>query len=212
MRILRVLTIACLAFCARGQGVQSQSRSWRELSSGLREKTLDTAFPVDGVCDTQNRATLVLFFSPSFSPESQVVLCFAAKADIIAEYRRARFSARTAYRTSEPPQDASTIAAAMSVERVRFTLPAQRGKSWLRDFWASLAQTSADFKIAAPSDLVQLDGTKYRCEYREGLRMRLIVSLQSSELGHADPRDPPIVQWMQNVSRDLQSLMKAPER
>lgn len=190
---------------------QPKQQVWRELDPRERSRVMELAFPRTIEPRTVSQATLILRFSPSFAPESQIIVSMAPDHRVSIQYKAARITLQEAFRRVSQLEASSPAALVkrMEVKSSDIQLTSETSASWFRQFWVALAASSTKLGAQALTGQVQLDGTNYYCEYEEPT-VHLIVELQASELDTVSAGDPALVKWMSEVRRTVQRLAQSP--
>lgn len=201
--ILLLLAVVGPLVAGAQEGRTCSSRTIPEPAEGMYDRVLNRAFRVEPVGTQPPHISIVLRFLPSFHPESEIAIRYADGA-VSAEHMVATVPFDQLWRKyfCKTPTEGA-LAKMMAVRRRRFTAEAETAEKWFRDFWKAINESTTPLQERGSKKLYQLDGTRYRLEYQEGLNS-LSFEIVGSELGHDGTGDLPLVQWMNSVRKEIE--------
>lgn len=226
MTNIRRLMVTCYLLLALGYPggssdgpVQTEAQEVVGLETRLvdtetRSRVLNIIFPTDILEAAYPDAefALVLRFTPSFSPESQITLLkrrsgsvevhdFAILGEPL-EYQLDRIAKETGSRAPEE------LAQHVLLRKRRIEVSPRLAERWLRSF-QQLRLSPARFVIpslgSAHSSSAQVDGTTYQL-WHATVQESTCFKLVGSELGGPARHDHPLVRWMTSVRRQVLRL------
>lgn len=209
--LVLLVCVVCSAF-ARASAQESKSASTARMGrSEVREATLDSAFQFDRGNGQTSSLSMALQFLPSFHCEEAIGVRVDRNgtAFIIHMVATVRFE-DVWQRHSSKSRDPTVLAGLMAVQRRSVDVPNGTLRAWLKDFWPAVSETTPPLAERALKNLIQLDGTQYRLEYRESSSSNSFsFRLLGSELGERNG-DLPIVKWMNTLRGEVSKLSNQP--
>jgi hypothetical protein len=167
----------------------------------LYNKVLDRVFYYYPAKGFYSQFALVLRFLPTFHPASQIVIRYYSRSQIVINYKYAIHQM-----TFAPDYDIDKIAKRMDVQTNIMTVNAQTFDPWFEGFWNAYKNSFKYFKDNSMSNLMQFDGTEYYLDYF-GPQNHILFSIEGSEVNEVDKHDPPIVQWMISIKKEIDKLV-----
>jgi hypothetical protein len=168
----------------------------------LYNRVLDRVFHFYPGTGPYDQVALVLRFLPTFHPESQIVIRYYSRSQIIINYKYAIHQMTN----GAPDYDIDIIAKRMDVQTNIMTVNAQTFDPWFKGFWNAYKNSFKYFKDNSMSNLIQFDGTEYYLEYF-GPQNHILFSIEGSEVNEVDKHDSPIVQWMISIKKEIEKLV-----
>lgn len=211
--ILTVLIIFS-APCVNAQGQTPLQGKPTELSdSEIINRVLDLLFPRDVLEGDNIKFAFVLRFRPSFAPETQITIVERTSGLEVIEYMSLDGNLDqkiTDILIGTGQTDAKEIAQKLRIKkRVLKVSPAQV-RRWRSIFYDRLsAWEKLEKKEPANKKgpfYILLDGTIYNLWYRSRTGA-IFYDLSGSEInGSPSNADSPLIQWMNNVRREIKKL------
>jgi hypothetical protein len=174
------------------------------------KKVFDLAFPPNRGIGISGYWMMVRFL-PSFSAESQIVIRHEGKSEISIDYfvagRGLQSLLAEEFSDSKNP-DISRVAKLMEVKKTSIAAKTDAFEPWFQAFWKAFENSAAPLHKSAYTNYIQLDGTKYVLEYRDGDH-HFSFELRGPELGYEDLNDPddlPLVKWMLVLRKEILEL------
>lgn len=192
-------------------GAPSQESAWptsiRIPQGPARDKIINAAFPRLNASANDGFTEIVVMFSPTSHPESQLEVAARPGSPVRLRYIHAtvRFEDAVVRAAAHGDSSDDAIVKAMRLENRAFTRPPEYRDELVRGFWDAMAGSTAAITRRALGNLEQLDGTEYKIYMRSG-SAEVSLTLQDDEVGTPNRTERlQIVRWMNGLWRESES-------